>query len=112
MADLCSIYGMNSRKLGNDTYALTFTYGNDDGPIKGGNGWFVVKSGELKECWLQQRDKKSYLDLVTEKKITFDMEDVMLRGLNACGNSYSIYFDGTRDNKYRNRAAIIIKNLS
>ena len=112
LTELCSIYGMHSRKLDNDTYALTFTYGSDDEPIIGGNGWCVVKAGELKECWLQQRDKKSYLDSVTGKKITFDMEDVILRGLNACGNSYSVYFDGTRDNKYRNRAAMIIKNLS
>ena len=96
MVDPCCIYGIHSRKLDNDTYALTFTYGNDDESING-NGWFVVKSGELKECWLQQRDKKSYLDLVTEKKIIFDMENVILRDLKACGNSYVICFDGIRE---------------
>lgn len=111
LTELCSIYGMHSRKLDNHTYALTFTYGNDDEAING-NGWFVVKCGELKECWLQQRDKKSYLDLVTEKKIIFDMENVILRDLKACGDSYIICFDGTRNNENRNRAVLIIKKLS
>lgn len=111
LADLCSIYGMHSRKLNNDTYALTFTYGNDDEAING-NGWCVVKAGELKECWLQQKDRKSYLDLVTDKKIIFDMENVILRDLKACGSSYIICFDGTRNNETRNRAALLIKKLS
>jgi len=110
MVDLCCIYSIHSKKLDDDTYALTFTYGNDDEAING-NGWFVVKSGELKECWLQQKDKKSYLDLVTEKKIIFDMENVILRDLKACGNSYVICFDGTRNNENRNRAALMIKKL-
>lgn len=110
MVDPCCIYGIHSRKLDNDTYALTFTYGNDDEEING-NGWCVVKSGELKECWLQQRDKKSYLDLVTDKKIIFNMENVKLCDLKACDNSYVICFDGTRNNDNRNRAALIIKKL-
>lgn len=112
MVDPCRIYSIHSIKLHNDTYALTFTYGNDDEAISGGNGWCVVKSGELKECWLQQRDRKSYMDLVTEKKIIFDMENVILRDLKGCGNSYVICFDGTRNNENRNRAALMINKLS
>ncbi len=108
---LFSIYGMESMRIDNDTYALTFTYGSDDEPIKGGNGWLVVRSGELMECWLQHIDKKSYTDQVTGRKITFNMDNVILRKLKACGNRYTVYFDGIIDSKNRNRAAILIKNL-
>lgn len=110
MSDLCCIYSMNSEKLDNDAYALKFTYGNDDEAING-NGWCVIKSGELKECWLQQRDMKSYQDLVTKKKITFDMENVVLRNLKSCGNGYVICFDGIHDNKNRNRVVLLIKKF-
>ncbi|NOW04398.1 hypothetical protein [Clostridium beijerinckii] len=109
--ELCSIYYMESVKLDNDTYALTFTYGSDDEPTKGGNGWLAVRSGELLECWLQHKDKKSYIDQVTGKKITLNMDNVILRKFKACGRSYSIYFDGIIDSKHRNRAAVVIKNL-
>lgn len=109
--ELCSIYSMESVKLDNDTYAFIFTYGSDDAPIKGGNGWLVVKSGELLECWLQHIDKKSYIDQVTGRNITLNMENVILRKLKACGRSYSLYFDGIIDSKHRNRAAVLIKNL-
>jgi len=109
--ELCSIYCMESMKLDNDTYGLTFTYGSDDEPIKGGNGWLVVKSGKLIECWLQDIDKKSYIDQVTGGKITLYMDNVILRKLKACGTSYTLYFDGIIDSKHRNRAAILIKNL-
>ena len=102
---------MESVKLDNDTYALTFTYGSDDASIKGGNGWLVVKSGELLECWLQHIDKKSYIDQVTGRNITLNMENVILRKLKDCGRSYSLYFDGIIDSKHRNRAAVLIKNL-
>lgn len=110
LTELCSIYGMHSVNLNNDTYSLTFTYGSDDEPRKGGNGWCVIKAGELRECWVQQGDKKSYMDLVTEKKIIFDMENIILCDLKACGNSYAVYFDGTSDNMHRNRAAVLIKH--
>ncbi|WP_017210633.1 hypothetical protein [Clostridium beijerinckii] len=109
--ELCSIYYMESVKLDNDTYALTFTYGSDDEPTKGGNGWLVVRSGELLECWLQHKDKKSYIDQVTGRKITLNMDNVILRKFKACGRSYSIYFDGIINSKHRNRAVVVIKSL-
>nr|WP_207716831.1 hypothetical protein [Clostridium beijerinckii] len=103
--ELCSIYYMESVKLDNDTYA------SDDEPTKGSNGWLVVRTGELLECWLQHKDKKSYIDQVTGKKIILNMDNVILRKFKACGRSYSIYFDGIIDSKHRNRAAVVIKNL-
>lgn len=109
--ELCSIYSMESIKLDNDTYALTFTYGSDDEPLKGGNGWLVVKSGDLIECWLQHIDKKSYIDQVTGRKITLDMDNVILHKLKPCGTSYTLYFDGINNTKHRSRAVILIKNL-
>ncbi|AQR96409.1 hypothetical protein [Clostridium saccharoperbutylacetonicum] len=111
LTELCSIYCMESVKLDNDTYALTFTYGSDDEPIKGGNGWLVVKSGELMECWLQHKDKKSYIDQVTGRNLILNMDNVILRKFRACGRSYCLYFDGIIDSKHRNRAIVLIKNL-
>lgn len=42
---------------------------------------------------------------------TNNMDNVILRELKACGNRYTVYFDGIINSKNRNRAAILIKNL-
>lgn len=109
--ELCYVTSITSTKLDEDTYAFNIVYGSDYGPVRFGNGWFVVSSGELKECWLQNREKNGYLDLVTGKTMRFNMENMILHKVKACGNGYAIYFDGIREGKCRNRAAVLVKNI-
>lgn len=108
--ELCYVTSITSIKLNGDTYVFNIVYGSDYGPVISGDGWFVVSSGELTECWLQNREKNSYLNLVTGKTMRFNMENIILNKVKACGKGYAIYFDGIRDMKCRNRAAVLVKN--
>lgn len=109
--ELCAVRSIWSDKINDDTYVVNMVYGNDEGPVKVGNGWFVVSKGALKECWLQNREMNGYNDLVSGKSILFDMENITIDKVKPCGNGYAVYFDGLRDKQYRNRAAVIVNTF-
>ena len=93
-------------------YVVRYTYGGDTGPGAGA-GFAVIKGGEIRECWVQDKDSSVYSDEIGGAAFDIGVPELILRDtLKMPNGACALIFSSARPRETQtNQVKILLKTI-